>query len=57
MEAIIKQLMTTLTPYLIDFALDNRHVVIDFLVIEAEKTDNILDDYIVSALTDYINSL
>jgi len=57
MEVIIKQLMTTLTPYLIEFALDNRHILIDWLVIEAEKTDNVLDDYIVAAVTDYINSL
>ena len=53
METIIKQF----APYLIQIALDNRHILIDWLVIEAEKTDNVLDDYVVKIVTEYINSL
>lgn len=57
METILKKLLESITPYLIDFLLDNRHVLIDFLVREAQKSDNVLDDFIVDAVADYINGL
>lgn len=57
MDAILKKVMEAVVPHLIDFALDNRQVLIDFLQEEAKKTDNSIDDFVVEVLEDYINGL
>ena len=57
MEAIIKNIVAGIVPYLVNFLMDNRHLLIDFLKQEAQKSDNQIDDYIVGVIADYINSL
>jgi hypothetical protein len=57
MEAFVKQLLASLTPYLLQYLMDNRSVLIDFLRTESKKTDNKIDDFVVEILADYINGL
>lgn len=57
MESIIKQLLSGSTPYLVDYFLDNKHILIDFLRQEAQKTENGLDDAIVDILDAWLSSL
>ncbi len=57
MESLVRALAIALAPYLLKFVQDNRHILIDYLVEEAKKTDNKIDDFVVEVLSDYIEKL
>ena len=57
MEAILKQLLSGTVPYLLDYFLDNKHLLIEFLREEALKTDNGIDDAIVDILEAWLDTL
>ena len=57
MESIIKKILAESAPLLISIFLANKHILIDFLREEAQKTDNKLDDAIVDILDTWLENL
>ena len=57
MEAMIKQLLSGTVPYLLDYFMDNKHLLVQFLRDEALKTDNAIDDAIVDILEAWLDTL
>lgn len=57
MESIFKGALSAFTPYLMDYFMDNKHLLIDFLKQEALKTDNGIDDAIVDILEAWLDTI
>ena len=57
MDTIIKQILQSMMPMAIDMLLQNIDGIRAFLLIEAQKTDNGLDDMLVSVVTDWLEGL
>lgn len=57
MEEIVKKMVSGSMPYLVNYFLDNKHLLIDFLRIQAKKTDNKLDDAIVDIVSAWLDTL
>jgi len=57
METIVKQILANMLPVLIQYMLDNRQILIDYLKEQAADTNTPIDDYAVGMIEKWINSL
>ena len=57
MEQIIKKMVQGSLPYMVDYFMDNKHILVDFLREQAKKTDNQLDDAIVDIFAKWLDTL
>ena len=57
MESIFPGALSAFKPYLMDYFMDNKHLLIDFLKQEALKTDNGIDDAIVDILEAWLETI
>ena len=55
MENMLKALVTNLVPVIVNYLMDNKHLMIDFLKDEAAKSTNKIDDYVVGIIDEWLD--
>ena len=57
MEEIMKKVVKGSLPYMVDYFMDNKHILVDFLRQQALKTNNELDDAIVDIFAKWLDTI